>query len=35
MLVLQGTAEEPDITLYGEEQSIRARNALSRMHIDR
>ena len=32
---IQGTAEEPDITPYGEEQAKRARDALSRMHIDR
>lgn len=32
---LQGTADDPDLTPYGQDQAIRARNALSRMHIDR
>ncbi|DBA80959.1 TPA: hypothetical protein ACH3X2_007175 [Trebouxia sp. C0005] len=31
---IQGTADDPDITPYGEEQAVRVRNALSRMHID-
>ena len=35
MLHVQGTADEPDITPYGEEQAVRVRDALSRMHIDR
>ena len=35
MLHVQGTADEADITPYGEEQALRVRGALSRMHIDR
>ncbi|KAL3155410.1 hypothetical protein ABBQ38_010966 [Trebouxia sp. C0009 RCD-2024] len=31
---IQGTADDSDITPYGQEQAIRARNALSRMNID-
>lgn len=34
-VMIQGTADESDITPYGQGQAARVRDALSRMQIDR